>query len=134
MYETDTLLHPAVYINYHLPFMRLISANLKFKLLSVVFGSRNNSSIFYLDTAPEVAMERIHRRASHINAHENTRDLAKLKKDFEIVHEVAVREGYAIFKIDTNNRSLDEVAREIERIVATKISNWPESYGAVAAK
>lgn len=133
MYETDTLLHPAVYINYHLPFTRLISAKLKFKLLSLVFGSKNNSSIFYLDTAPEMAMERIHRRASHINAHENTRDLTKLKKYFEIVQEVAIREGYAIFRIDTNNKSLDEVAREVERIVETKMPNRPEPRRAVTA-
>lgn len=133
MYETDTLLHPAVYINYHLPFTRVIHSKLKFSLLSLIFGSKNNSSIFYLDTAPEVAMKRIHRRASHINAHENTRDLTKLKKDFEIVQEVALRQGYAIYRIDTNNRSLEEVAREVERIVETKMPNRPEAWRAITA-
>jgi cytidylate kinase len=127
MYESDILLHAAVYITYHFPFSKIISSNLRFKIVSMLLGtkSKKNFSIFYMDTEPEVAMERIHKRAEtgvDIHAHENTRDLKKLKKEFDDILEVASEKGFEIFRINTNGKSLDEVAIEVQTILEKKLS------------
>ena len=125
MYETDTLLHPAVYITYHMPFSRMITNGSRFKICSFLFGAKRNFSIFYLDAKPEVAMERIHKRAEKgddIHGHENTRDLTKLKKEFDSMLEVASENGFEIFRINTNHKSLDEVAKEVQIILEEKLS------------
>jgi len=124
VYDTDTLLHPAVYITYHMPFSKMIKSSLRFKICSMLFGSKRNFSIFYLDTEPEVAIKRIHRRAEtgvDIHSHENIRDLKTLKKEFDNMLEVASENGFEIFKINTNEKSLEEVVKEIQIILEKKL-------------
>jgi adenylate kinase len=124
IYDTDTLLHPAVYITYHMPFSKVIKSSLRLRICSVLFGSKRNFSIFYLDTDPEVAMKRIHKRAEtgvDIHSHENIRDLKTLKKEFDSMVEVASENGFEIFKINTNERNLDEVVKEVQTLLEKKL-------------
>lgn len=114
MYDTDIFLHPAVYITYHFPFSRMIKNSIRFRIVSILFGSKKNFSIFYLDTEPEVAMERILKRGADIHAHENIGDLTKLKKEFDNMLEVALENGFQVFKINTNDKSLIEVVDEVQ--------------------
>lgn len=125
IYDTDTLLHPAVYITYHISFTKKINSALRLKICSMLFGSRRNFSIFYLDTDPEVAMKRIHKRAEtgvDIHSHENIMDLRTLKSEFDSMIEVASENGFEIFKINTNERNLDEVVREVQTLLEKKLS------------
>ncbi len=125
IYDSDILLHPAVHITYHLPFTSMIKNGLRFRIASMLFGSKRNLLIFYLDTEPEIAMERIHKRAEKgvdIHAHENTRDLKRLKEKFDNILEVASENGFEIFRINTNNKSLDEVANQVQTILEKKLS------------
>lgn len=125
VYDTDTLLHPAVYITYHIPFTKKINSGLRLRICSLLFGSKRNFSIFYLDTEPEVAIKRIHRRAEtgvDIHPHENIVDLKTLKREFDNMLEVASENGFEIFKINTNEKSLEEVVKEIHAILEKKLS------------
>jgi len=121
MYETDVLLHPIVYIRYHFPFSRWISGTLRFKIVKTLFGQGKNCSIFYLDTLPEVAMGRILSRGRDIHEHENTRDLEKLKVEFDSILEIAQANDFNIVRINTNGRSLEEVSNEIQGILEEKL-------------
>jgi len=126
IYDTDTLLHPAVYITYHMPFTRRIKSSLRLKISSMLFGSKSNFSIFYLDTEPELAMQRIKKRAEtgvDIHSHENIRDLSTLKKEFDKMLGTASQSGFEVFKINTNGKSLDEVVEEVQTIVEKKFVN-----------
>jgi len=122
MYETDVLLHPAVYITYHFPFSKRITPNLRLKLVNMLSGSKRNCSIFYLDTDPELAMERIYERGADIHEHENPRDLCTLKREFDSIVEVALKNGFRIFRISTNHKTMDEVADDIQMILETRLS------------
>jgi thymidylate kinase len=124
MYESDMMLHAAVYITYHFPFSRIINKELRFRIVSMLLRQGKNFSIFYMDTEPEVAMERIRKRAEtgvDIDPHENTRDLKKLKKEFDDILDVASEKGFEIFRINTNGKSPDEVAMEVQRILEKKL-------------
>lgn len=122
MYETDILLHPAVYITYHFPFSRKITNSLRFKVVKILFGSQRNCSIFYLDTEPAAAMERIHKRGADVHEHENPRDLHELKKEFDNMVEVARKGGFRIFRINTNDKAVDEVVDDVEVILEKELS------------
>jgi adenylate kinase len=124
IYDSDILLHPAVHITYHLPFTRFIKNGLRFRIASILFGSKRNLSIFYLDTDPEIAMGRIQRRAEKgvdIHTHENTKDLQRLKEEFDKILETASENGFEIFRINTNEKSLDEVANQVQTILEKKL-------------
>ena len=122
MYETDVLLHPVVYIRYHFPVSRWISGKLRFKIVKTLFGPGKDCSIFYLDTSPEVAMDRILSRGGDIHEHENTRDLKKLKVEFDSMLEVVRENGFDIVRVNTNGRTLDEVLKEIQGILEEKLN------------
>ena len=83
MFEIDLLLHPAVYVTYHFPFSRWIGRPLRFRLVSMLTGTNPDDSVFYLETDPDVAMERIRRRGLHLASHENVQDLTALKEEFD---------------------------------------------------
>lgn len=117
IYDTDLLLHPAVYITYHFPYSKMVNNSLRFKIVSSLFGSKKKSMIFYLDTKPEIAMERIQIRGIEIHSHENLEDLEKLRMEFDKVLQVAIKGGYQIFRIDTNARTLNEVVDEVQSII-----------------
>src|SRR5579885_1163218 len=70
MFENDLLLQPLVYMAHHLPMTKIVKKSLRFRILSILFGSKSDFSIFYLDTEPEVAIERIHKRGIHIDSQE----------------------------------------------------------------
>ncbi len=122
MFENDLLLQPLVYMAHHLPMTKIVKKSLRFRILSILFGSKSDFSIFYLDTEPEVAIERIHKRGIHIDSHENTKDLKRMKKEFDDIIEVASENGFEIFRINTNNKSLDEVANQVQTILEKKLS------------
>ena len=122
IYETDMLLHPAVYITYHFPLTRKVRNTLRFRIVKMLFGSRRNCSIFYLETEPQVAMKRIVHRGIDIHEHENPRGLSELKKEFDKMVEVARQNGFRIFRINTNDKGVDEVVRDVEGIVEEELS------------
>jgi predicted regulator of amino acid metabolism with ACT domain len=69
-------------------------------------------------------MKRIHKRAEtgvDIHSHENLRDLKTLKKEFDSMVEVASENGFEIFKINTNERNLDEVVKEVQTLLEKKL-------------
>ncbi len=88
----------------------------------MLFGSKRKCAIFYLDTEPTVAMERIRKRGADIQEHENPEDLYRLKEEFDKMVEVATASGLRIFRIGTNHKSLDEVADQIQRILEERLS------------
>jgi len=122
MYESDTLLHPAVYITYHFPWTKKVNSRLRFRLVNGLFGSKNRFIIFYLDTDPSIATERIVKRNIDIQGHENRRDLEVLKNEFENILKEAVDSGLEIVKIDTNTRNLEAVADEMEIVLRERFA------------
>jgi len=117
MYETDTLLHPTVYITFHFPLSKYLSQKMRMGIVRMLFGSKKHCLIFYMDTDPKIAMERIRKRGGNIHAHENTKDLETLKNEFDKMVSVACELGLNIIKINTNNKSPDEITSEIQMIV-----------------
>jgi hypothetical protein len=117
IYETDLLLHPVVYITYHFPYSKLLNKTLGFKLVSLFFGSKKKSIIFYLDTKSEIAMDRIRKRGNEIDPHENLEDLENLRLEFNKVLQVALDCGYEIYRIDTNKKNLNAVVDEVQLIL-----------------
>lgn len=114
MYESDTLLHPSVYITYHFPWTKKLSPGLRFRIVYTLFRSKENLIIFYLDTDPSIAVDRIQKRNINIQPHENCRDLGILKREFEKIVSVASRYGLDILEINTDSRTPEEVTREME--------------------
>jgi thymidylate kinase len=82
---------------------------------------KGNYTIFYLDVEPEVAMERICKRGSPIQPHENVRDLGTLRNEFADIIEIALKYGFEIFRINTNVKNLEEVTDEVHSIIEKKL-------------
>jgi thymidylate kinase len=120
MCETDTVLHPSVYVTYYHPWTRKLNNSLRFALLNRLFGPRKNSVIFYLDTDPAIAMERIRRRNTTFDRHENIDDLQALKKQLDDMVDIAVKSGMEICKIDTNNKPLETICEDVERVLTNR--------------
>ena len=76
--------------------------------------SKKDLIIFYLNTDPHIAVERINKRDIPIEPHENERDLAEIKKEFDKIVNVALQSGLEIVKIDTNDKAMEEVTSELE--------------------
>ena len=122
MYETDTVLHPSVYATYYHPWMKTLRTSIRFKIANLLFGPRKNFVIFYLDTDPMIAMERIRKRNTTFDQHENVTDLRALKAQLDDMVEVALKSGLGIVKINTNDNSREFVCQELQRIVKEKFS------------
>jgi thymidylate kinase len=118
MLETDTLLHPAVVITYHFPWLRRLSPKWRFRTASALFGSRRNTLIVYFEADPAVSVQRILQReilsGTEVQPHENLEDLKMLEQEFEAVLRVASEAGYDVVRVDTNERSAEQVAKEVE--------------------
>jgi thymidylate kinase len=121
MHESDTLLHPAVYITYYVSWAKRLSAGARFSLVHRIFGPRKNFVIFYLAADADTAMERIKRRDTTFHRHENVHDLKILKTELDAVVNVALEKGVEIVKIDTNGRSQESVCEEIAGIVEQRL-------------
>ena len=125
MFETDTLLHPAVVITYHFPFMRRVSAKVRFRAVRLMFGGRRNTTIVYFEANPATSVERILRREAEtgmpVEPHENLEDLTALKEEFEKVVEAAIAAGYDVVWVDTNDHSAEEVARIVEQALRDRL-------------
>ena len=115
IYETDTLLHPAVHITFHYPWARSLSENARFRISSALFGAKKSLMIVFLDADPEIAMERIRKRAIPIDAHENPKDLAVLRAEFHKILAVAAARGLDILRISTDDKLPQGVVSEILR-------------------
>jgi hypothetical protein len=122
MYETDTVLHPSVYVTYYHPWTKRLKNSLRFALVNRLFGPRKNFVIFYLDTDPAVAMERIRRRNTSFDRHENIDDLQALKQQLDDMVDIAVKSGIEICKIDTNNKPVETVCEDVERVLTNRFS------------
>ena len=122
VFESDTLLHPAVYITYHFPFSKLLSASWRLRLVHLLFGSTQDVVIFYLDTDPELAVERIDRRGIEIQPHENMQDLTVLRAEFEQVLSAASARGYDILRIDTGAAGPVQAADQAEASVRERLA------------
>jgi len=118
MFEADTLLHPAVVITYHFPRLRRLSPKWRFRATSALFGSPRGSLIVYFKADPEVSVDRICQReireGTAVQPHENVEDLKMLEREFEAVLQVAAEAGYDIVRVDTNERSAEQVANTVE--------------------
>jgi thymidylate kinase len=123
VYEVDAVLHPAAYITYHLPITRHITRRLRLGILGILFGSRNSSVRIYLNVDPKIAMERINKRGSDGGSHENLKDLTQIKSELDGLVKLAVKDGFDILTIDTNFRSVDEIARDVELMVDRKLTS-----------
>ena len=122
LYETDTLLHPAVYTTYHFPWTKAVRPRLRFSLMRLLFGRKRRLTIFYLDIDPSIAMRRIIERGDDIQPHENYSDLRNLRAEFGRVLEEASRYGFEIVRINTNTKNLKEVVDEMETVLQTRFS------------
>jgi thymidylate kinase len=122
IYEVDAVLHPAAYITYHLPITRYITRRLRLGILGILFGSRKSSVRIYLNVDPEIAMQRINKRGPDGGSHENLRDLTQIKSELDGLVELAVNDGFEILRIDTNLKSIDQIAHDIELMVDRKLS------------
>jgi hypothetical protein len=122
MYESDTVLHPCVYITYHAPWVKQLSMQTRFSIIYRLFGPTKNFLIFYLDVDPVTALERIHRRDTTIQSHENIHDLGILKRELDRVVEIALKKGVEIVRVDTNSRSWESVRDEIDDIIKERFS------------
>jgi thymidylate kinase len=122
MFEIDLLLHPSVYMTYHFPRLsRWLGRTRRFRLMTKLTGAAPDFSVFYLEVDPEVSMERIRKRGIHIARHENVDDLTKLAGEFDSVIAVAEAHGYDVVRVNTNDKNLDQVADEIEGILASRL-------------
>lgn len=126
MYETDTLLHPAVYITYHFPLTKKLSPSIRFKIAKMLFGFKRDFLVFYLDTDPSIAVERIHRRDIPIQPHENCEDLKMLRDEFVNVLNAASKGGFDIVWVNTDQKNLETVVGEVEGVVQDKLVVWPK--------
>jgi len=126
MYETDILLHPAVYMTYHFPLTKKLSPRIRFKIVKMLFGFKKNFLIFYLDTDPSIAVERIHRRDVPIQPHENCEDLEVLRNEFVDVLNAASKGGFEIVRINTDKKNLETVVGEMERVLKEKMVLVPK--------
>jgi hypothetical protein len=122
MYESDTLLHPCVYITYYAPWFKRVSIRSRFSIIHHLFGPKRNFIIFYLDADPVTAMERIRGRDTAVQRHENIHDLGILKRELDCVVEVALTKGVEIVRINTNGRSWNSVREEIAGILKGRFS------------
>jgi thymidylate kinase len=125
MFETDTLLHPAVYLTHHFAFARKIPPRWRFRVVSWLFGRRRGTLILYLEADPAVSVERVERREREkgipVEPHENLRDLSALKLEFERMVAAAVAAGYRVVRIDTTHRSSDEVTALAQQALASAL-------------
>ena len=127
MYAADTLLHPAVYITYHFPYTKKLSTRFRFIFVKTLFGFKSDFILFYLDTDPHIAMDRIRKRNIEIQPHENCRDLESLRAEFDNILRIASDSGIEIVRINTNNKSVEEVTNEMEIVLKQKFCLTPES-------
>ncbi len=122
VYEIDFLLHPTVYMTYHFPPTRRTSPDTRLRFFARIFGSKRNALIFYLDTDPSIAMERIVSRGAAIARHENLDDLKQLKEEFDRVIETARERGFDVVTIDTNRHDLVQVVDEAQRVLEARLA------------
>lgn len=124
MFEIDLLLHPSVYMTYHFPRLsRWLGRASRFRLMTKLTGATPDFSVFYLEVEPAVSMERIRKRGIRIAKHENVEDLRRLADEFDRVIRVAEEHGYEIVRVNTNDKSLDQVADEIEEVLASRLGS-----------
>ena len=122
MYEIDFLLHPAVFVTYHFKWTKKLSSLLRFKIFSSLNGRKpKTSTIFYLDIEPDEAERRIHNRGEEVEAHENKKDLAILREEFEGVISAARNDGFCIYRISAMNPQ-KEVIAEAEKLLRDRLS------------
>lgn len=117
IYETDFILHPSAYITYTFPLSKKISSSLRFRIFSMFFRTEKKYMIFYLDTDPKVAMERIRKRETEPQAHENIKDLKELKHELDNLLEIGTKNGLRIYKIKTDEKNEEEVADEVQKVL-----------------
>jgi thymidylate kinase len=118
LYDTDTLVRPAVHMTLHVPFLRLVSQRVRLRVTSPLFGRTRNSVIFFLDAEPATAMDRIAKRAKPIEAHETLETLAVLRGEFHKVVQAAEQIGLSVVTVSTDQKSPEEVSLEMARALA----------------
>ncbi|MGB7946349.1 MAG: hypothetical protein WCH75_01580, partial [Candidatus Binatia bacterium] len=64
---------------------------------------------------------RIDKRGTDGGRHENLTDLKRLKKEFDELVEAAGDSGVEVFKINTNDKSVNEVVAVIENLIERKM-------------
>lgn len=120
MYETDTLLHPAVHVTFHFPSSKSLGQKFRLRIASALFGSKKGLAIVFLDADPKITVKRIHKRGDPIDAHENIRDLEVLRGEFHKMLDVASDAGFDIIRISTDNNSPEQVVNEIEEALEAR--------------
>jgi thymidylate kinase len=110
-------------MSYHFPFLQRLSGSRQLRILAKLTGAKKNSLRVYLDVDPEIAMERINKRGTDGGRHENLADLTRLKNKFDELIELIGASGVSVCKIKTNDKTVSEVADEVERMIERKISD-----------
>lgn len=131
MYETDTVIHPSVYVTYYHPWTKRLKNSIRFQMVNRLFGPRRNFVIFYLDTDPTIAMDRIQKRNTTFDRHENIDDLRMLKTELDDVVEVALKSGVQVIKIDTNGKTRKSVCQDMERVLREKFFLTLSLFGTI---
>jgi hypothetical protein len=52
------------------------------------------------------------------------KDLTQIKEEIDGLIDVALDSGFEIFKVNTNLKSIEEVACDVEQLVERKMSNF----------
>jgi thymidylate kinase len=121
LYDGDLLAHPVAYARYHFAPARWLSPELALRVAAACFGVGRRATIFHLDRAPAAAAARIEARGDSEKHVGPPRDLDRLKVELELVAEAARKLGYEVVRIDTGERSPEEIAREIEGEVRRRL-------------
>ena len=130
LYETDRVLHPAAFSAFYFPWIRRFNRSTRFKIFHALFGPRKNSVTFYLDTDSRTASDRIERRSTPRDSHENATDLEILKREFDEMVRIASTTRLQIVSIETNNRTVEAVVSDMETVLKDKLGvTWEGANG-----
>ena len=122
VFETDTVLHPAAFSALHFPWIKRVNGRLRFRIFNGLFGPRKNFVTFYLETDSHIALERILKRDTAADPHENIIDLEILRNEFDHMVNIAAKFNIQIDRIDTNLRTVESTVNEMERILKEKLA------------
>jgi len=113
LFDGDLLVHPVAYARYHFPPARLISPRLSLRFVAALSGVGRRATIFHLARPPAAAAARIKGR-SDTEAHVGpARNLRLLSRELEEVAAAAKDLNYEVLRIDTGERSPEQIAQEI---------------------
>lgn len=109
--DRDTVIDPAIMWGHYIPGMKKLPLNVRISLIKLLPGTRLSDRYIFLDTQPEVAMERIRQRnpTAKLASHESEETLRSLRGEYLQVVSYFQKNQYDPLVIDTTDKSADEV-------------------------